>query len=410
MAWNCQNSFKGGKILRHDPSQFATKGNRCRHTQHVLHDDIMRSNQRRKSSHFHFFFIGFSILGTITLFWSSYRLLSRDDSQRLLLDTASGLQRAIFYNIYVPNESKLRHSMNIVKEQLSMKADSPFISSAPVYYTVIGFNATNQVQQECGSKCHILQYQEQGNEGLTLQSLYEYCQEHPDALVTYLHNKGSHHATPTNRLFRHFLTKGAYSNECQSIGVNDAQSCNVCGARFSPFPHMHMAGNMWTAQCSYVRKLIEPKEFTAKMEELMEAVMQAPDSRIPRPTFQQYQDEYFVGRSRFAMEHWIGSHPTVQPCDVYEGSYLCGYRDIPTVTDEWTPSLQQAPRFPISIFEKRAAYGNWFCGQARLLEFRYLYNQRPPVNSFVWKFFSSAFKACQTPLSQGESVELLFLS
>lgn len=165
---------------------------------------------------------------------------------------------------------------------------------------------------------------------------------------------------------------------------------------------------MWTAQCSYIRELHPPDKFGNKIESLMSMVMQHPKSPSdPKPTFQQYQDEYFVGRGRFALEHWLGSHPSARPCDVYSGEYLSGYNDLPSATDLWTPDLQPAPRFPVSVFQKRAPRdGNWFCGQARLLEFQYLYGQPPPQDSFLWEFYSQAFKGCTEPLEYDEHASM----
>jgi hypothetical protein len=375
----------------------------------------------RKSSHFHLIFLIFCFLVATSFLFQSSRLLRLGDERFSVLHSSEDpqqqqqqqqQQRAIFYNIYIPTapEKKYR-AMSIVKEQLRVKASSNLAASAPVYYTVIGWNATDEIQEACGTNndCHALRYVEQGDEGLTLQSLYEYCLEHDDALVTYIHDKGSLHPTPKNRHLRTLLTKGAFADDCQQkerlLQDND---CNVCGARFSPFPHMHMAGNMWTAKCSYVQQLIPPRDFTAKMEGLMQFVMEESrrDTSIPRPTFQQFQDEYFVGRQRFAFEHWIGSHPSVQPCDIYPGKYLCGYIDLPHSSEEWKADLQPAPRFPVSEFQKRAAKGNWFCGQARLLEFEWLYHQGPPSSSFVWSFYNEAFKTCPIPLNRQDHEHL----
>jgi hypothetical protein len=310
--------------------------------------------------------------------------------------------RAVFYNIYVPSVEKKSRVIGIVREQLSEMKRSQLLDSAKLFYNVIGYNASNDIQQECGSQCHALKYMAEADEGLTLKAIYDYCQEQTgvdDALVTYIHDKGSLHPTPKNRHLRTLLTKGAFSDACQTIGTGE-NTCNVCGARFSPFPHHHVAGNMWTAQCSYIRKLHSPDDFADKMESLMGAVMQnAKYPNAPKPTFQQYQDEYFVGRGRFALEHWIGSHPSIRPCDVYPGEYLCGYIDIPPSTHDWIPDMQPAPRFPVSIFQKRSPRdGTWFCGQARLLEFQYLYGERPPEHSFLWSFYSESFRTCTEPL------------
>ena len=285
--------------------------------------------------------------------------------------------------------------MRIVRDQMKMRLDSS-ASLVPVHFTAISKDETviDEIYKYCGENCHLLRHVPEGDENLTLQSLYEYCQNHADAKVTYIHNKGSLHATPKNRKLRNLLTKAVFSDECQSL---DSDTCNVCGARFSPFPHIHMAGNMWSAECSYVNRLIPPNFFHDSMEELVDFVINKPGD-VPKPTFQQIEDEYFVGLKRYASEHWVGSHPSVQPCDVFPGEYLCGYHDLPD-TNIWDPDLQSAPRYDVGIFEKRAAEGNWFCGQARLLEFQFLYNARPPPDSFIWKFYDAPFKKCPTPLT-----------
>jgi hypothetical protein len=336
------------------------------------------------------------------MFQSSRLLLVQEDATNAL----SNQQRTIFYNVFIPESDLYKQkALSIVREQLAEWKSSKFAQSMSVYYTVIGNNATTEVQEICiGPNCHLIQYVEQGEESLTLQSLFDYCTDQPDALVSYLHNKGSLHPTMKNKHFRKMLTTSVFSDECQQI--TEPSSCSVCGARFSPFPHLHMAGNMWTAHCSYIQKLIPPKEFGDKMDSLMDFVMTAKEG-FPRPTFQQIQDEYFVGIKRFSSEHWVGSHPSVQPCDVYPGKYLSGYIDVPNPnTEQWTPDLQVAPRFPVSIFEKRSAKGSWFCGQARLLEFQFLYGLRPPPTSFVWSFYTEAFKTCSLPLSRSEHLHL----
>eukprot|EP00339_Tiarina_fusa_P023299 CAMPEP_0117038546 /NCGR_PEP_ID=MMETSP0472-20121206/27113_1 /TAXON_ID=693140 ORGANISM="Tiarina fusus, Strain LIS" /NCGR_SAMPLE_ID=MMETSP0472 /ASSEMBLY_ACC=CAM_ASM_000603 /LENGTH=368 /DNA_ID=CAMNT_0004748797 /DNA_START=128 /DNA_END=1233 /DNA_ORIENTATION=+ len=254
-------------------------------------------------------------------------------------------KRAIFYNIYVPNGENRERAIEIVKEQLQMKKDVSTVlndDSVPIHYTLIGDNdnnnsTTEEIQKVCGPNCHQLQYAKEGDEGLTLQSLFDYCTEHPDVQVTYLHNKGSFHPSERNENFREMLTKSVFSDECQ-IGMNELlvtqndddddddkennnnTPFNICGARFASFPHFHMAGNMWTAQCSYIRTLIPPKDFVSKMDELIDHVLFSTDKTVPRPTFQQITGEFSVGRQRFAFEHWATSHPFVKPSDVYPGT------------------------------------------------------------------------------------------
>jgi hypothetical protein len=324
-------------------------------------------------------------------------------------------RRAIFYNIYVPNGENRQRAIGIVEEQLQMKDSSTVLDdSVPIHYTLIGNNSTDDIQKVCGPNCHQLRYVKEGDEGLTLQSLFEYCTENPDVQVTYLHNKGSFHPSERNENFREMLTKSVMSDECQ-IGMNQKEQnqenpFNICGARFASFPHFHMAGNMWTAQCSYIQELIPPKDFSQKMDTMLDYVFFSTDKSVPRPTFQQITGEFSVGRQRFAFEHWATSHPWVKPCDVYPGKYTHGYRDLPDrKLSHWSPRIGAAPRWSLSMFLKISMIrGEWFCGQARLYEFKHLYGLQPKDDSFIWGHYSKDYKGCPTPLDR--KVHLLDVS
>ena len=364
--------------------------------------------------------------------------------------------RAVFYNIYIPFggeelamvEEGQNHALGIVKEQLALKQSSTLLKNVPLYYTVIGSNMTEEISQMCESyhdrhqsdekqsqqqsqNCHLLQYSPQGDEALTLQSIHDYCLDHPHDQITYIHNKGSFHPSEKNEKFRIFVNQGVLGRNgkvCQEMPLNQLQEgglCNVCGTRFATFPHYHMAGNMWTATCQYVRQLIRPLDFPTKMEALLEqsiflgrtsgvgtgmdgSIPEATtatvggmvDPVIPKPTFQQYSDGYPVGRDRYSLEHWIGSHPYLQPCDIYSRKYTHGYRDLPSIQSVWTAHLATAPRFDIHTFLKISSLrGEWYCGQARLWEYAYLYDGlQPDPDHFVWKYYRDIYKGCNVPL------------
>jgi hypothetical protein len=303
----------------------------------------------------------------------------------------------------------------IVREQLTEMKKSRLLDSAPVFYNVIGsYNATGEIQQECGDQCHALKYTADADESITLRAIHGFCREQTDdedTLVTYIHDKGSLHPSPKNTNLRIMLAKSAFSDGCQTIGTGANNTCNVCSARFSPFPHYHVPGNMWTARCSYIRNLIKPDEFASKMESLMDVVFNHTKtaSNIPKPTIQQYNLGYNVGCGRFAVEHWVGSHPSIRPCDVYPGNFLWGYGNLPGSTDLWDPDLQRAPRFPLPRFLSgpfAPNKGSWYCGQGRLLEFQYLYGERPTEDSFVWFFYAEPFFSCTEPLEYSKHKSL----
>ena len=341
-------------------------------------------------------------------------------SSHLLVKSSSSpsnpWHRTVFYNIYVPNAEEKARIMDIVREQLAEMKSSRVWNTVRLLYNVIGYNATADIQQECGSQCYALTYRPQADESLTLQAIYDYCKEHDnentDTPITYIHNKGSLNPSPANDDIRRLLTKATFSEACQTVGMGE-NTCNLCGARFSPLPHHHFPGNMWTAQCSYIRMLHRPDAFAAKMENLMDDIMHVPN--IPKPTIPQYESEWFVGRRRCALEHWVATHPTIRPCDVYPDGYLWAYENLPNSTNHWVPDMQSAPRFSLSTFEQPLAtyfdpplpsHGTWHCGKGRLLEYQYLYGERPPEDSFFWSLYAEALTACTEPLEFSKHASL----
>jgi hypothetical protein len=172
--------------------------------------------------------------------------------------TTSGIaniqQGPIFYNLFVPNddnnhsaETKMnrrrRETERIVKEQLvQRKLTSP---NATIRYTLIGdasFQDFVSTQcQEDPHSCQLDQVLPVGDETHTLQSLWEYCQQQQssslsleDVLVTYIHDKGSFHATEANEKARRMATKAAM--ECRHILPHKTRVCNICMGAFHIFP------------------------------------------------------------------------------------------------------------------------------------------------------------------------------
>ena len=347
--------------------------------------------------------------------------------------------RVIFYNIFIPPDEDPQRALNLIRQQLALVQQQ--YNHVPLLYVLIGNGTTavvDQIQQMCGAHCQHIQYAKQGDESLTLQALYEYCQQQPlstanTKLVTYIHDKGSFHPSSNNDKLRTMLTKAAMSDDCQNIHLlhnqnnisTRPQECNVCSSRFSPVPHFHVPGNMWTAKCDYVRKLLPPKEFVNHMNRLVAYVRQNfqkqqqgdeqsqnnPKNLFPNITPYQIRLGWPLGIKRYAYEHWLGSHEDLQPCDVYpDPSYQFGYGNLPGINSTWKPSLQKAPLLPSvghylspqMIALQAGIYTDWMCGPARLLEYQFLYGNNavvlPPANSFLWSFYKDPTELCPTPL------------
>ena len=173
----------------------------------------------------------------------------------------------IFYNAYVPlraiksTERRIHmtdtdSALGIIQEQLLQRATIE--PNSTLYYNLITADSNETIpigdrlhnsttvaplvkrvfDTWCGiDKCHMdHHYSQGGNESLTLQSLWEYCQDpsRGNELVTYFHDKGSHHRTRANQGARRIGTKGAM--ECRAAMRKNPDSCNICSAQFAVLP------------------------------------------------------------------------------------------------------------------------------------------------------------------------------
>ena len=260
-------------------------------------------------------------------------------------------------------------------------------------------NRAEQLHLEDVDVIHLAHYDE-GMERLTLQSVWDYCQqaqnneqeEAADAVI-YLHSKGSYTPSPENDLLRRFLTKGALSPDCASAVSTSSRtsssssssssstttipSCNTCSSRFSPLPHSHTSGNMWSASCDYVRRLIPPDKFRKRMGRLS-LYRHGDDREKAQPC---------KGTGRYAFEHWIHSHPTNRPCDLYTSSnFTWNYGGLPTELNDDDFRLMEAPRFPsLKTYDDPTV-----CPipplEHRLQEFRELYDGQIPPEDTWWGY------------------------
>lgn len=273
----------------------------------------------------------------------------------------------VFYNVYVPPENRTL-ATDIIQEQMNqIRPERHEVLVRSVGDTPVSIpNAT------------ILQHEEIGDEKGTLELLWQHCWNHTDDVVVYIHNKGSFHPSSKNDAMRRFQTRGALSEECanklllsESSFSSSSSSCNVCSSRMSPLPHAHTSGNMWVAQCQYIQQLINPVEFEDAMID-----------------YTKRRHSGCWGSGRFAAEHWVHSHPSVKPCDLYtRDDYTWDYEDIPTVSElETNMELAPAPRFPLEIYEHKVCVTMTL--RYRLREYKALYNATPGTSWWGWKLYN----------------------
>jgi hypothetical protein len=241
----------------------------------------------------------------------------------------------IFYNVYIPEDDteKQENALRIINEQMQQRGVSD--PHSKVLYILIG--SPNITDDFCQPNCHRQNYFKTGGEVNTLQSLYEYCQENPKKLVTYLHDKGSFHHTEHNEVTRRTATKAALDCRSEMAKHPDFSPFNVCTGLLVILPQYLSNANMWTAKCSYIRNLLPPKDYETAMqrmynETLLHPVLGATKYACLKPIH--WKDNH-LGLGRYAYERWVWSHPDVIPADVIPMMKI-NFTNFPQV---WRPRL-----------------------------------------------------------------------
>ena len=336
------------------------------------------------------------------------------DFRRKHLSPPQGTSAIIFYNLFIPDESEaVEHVIAVVTEQLgqvakSLRALDYDKRGTALFYNLIGNSRAfpeKRMKKMCNALkpklyCKQIGYYEIASESVTLQDLYDYCQNDDvaDARVTYLHAKGSYHQTLVNTNWRRSLTDAVVHPDCL---FPPDDRCNVCGAQFyTRFATMY-PGNMWTAKCSYVKKLLPPldgREYDKLKEKSIINFLKYRLWGQLRTTLMEDRVDYF-GLGRYRLEHWIGSHPSIQPCEVHNvkvdlGSMITG-RVTPDDYD-WgigprrenvTDEIHEARRRLDG--DKDAQFLEYYYLPGNLIKWFTLYGSGgvPADNSWQWKFF-----------------------
>lgn len=226
----------------------------------------------------------------------------------------------VFYNLFAKGPAEADRVRRIVAEQFAHL--DPTLHDGDVAVTSIGHRL-----DALPPGARVAEHHAAGGEDLTLRAVWRYCRANPrpDVRVVYLHSKGSYHPTAANTRLRDFVTRAALSPACAAL----PDACDVCSARMSPLPHPHSSGNMWLARCDYVARLFDPAAALG-------------GAGLPAAAL---EDGPCEGRGRYLGEHWVHSHPSVRPCDVYPGrEFTWAHLRVPAV-GSWEGELRPAPRF-----------------------------------------------------------------
>jgi len=149
-------------------------------------------------------------------------------------------------------------------------------------------------------------------------------------------------------------------------------------------------GNMWIADCDYIRQLLPPSEIASKLDDVAtEGFRLNLTGQLKFEEIRELRADYF-GLLRYSSEHWVGSHPSICPCDMastrfrHQTNLLLSSEDY-----HWS----MAPHFrntPPEELPKGGRFGRgdpmreYFWLPGHLLKWYILYNTAPPENSWVW--------------------------
>ncbi|CAL1136306.1 unnamed protein product [Cladocopium goreaui] len=308
-------------------------------------------------------------------------------SSRSLLQSKVDLvppKAMVFYNLFAENIFQVPRIAKIARGQLALVD--------PKHYdlSINSIGAITDVSQLAldpllAQRTRFVHYME-GQETLTLHDVWSYCRRHdvlPSQVVVYVHSKGSYHPHEFQDQWRDYVTAGALSQECRLM----PEYCNMCSSRMSPVPYPHSPGNMWAARCGYISELMDPKDFETATNNFQKEVGPVD---LQCPTIDGCQ-----GLGRVSTEHWVQSHPQLQPCDLDEQrTYTWGLphaKNLPAVVNfvHHPKILKPAPRFDGDAFQVDSAR----CGQCgrnmlrRLLEYSFFYKKHPKSSWWGWKFF-----------------------
>jgi len=319
----------------------------------------------------------------------------------------------LFYNLYIPHEKEaVHHVIEVVNEQLGQVTDSlqklkADKRGAVLYYNLIGNEVAfpeEKMQALCNElssklTCKQIGYYTTASESVTLQDMYDYCQrdEVANARVTYLHAKGSYHQTLVNTNWRRTLTDAVIHEDCL---FPPDDKCNVCGAQFYTRFATMFPGNMFTAKCSYVKKLLPPLEGGEYDRLKHESVVKFLKYRLwgqLNTTLLEDRVDYF-GLGRYRLEHWIGSHPDIQPCDLHREDATLETMITGKIKPETDYKWGMGPRRYDVVDENRKAkrllktnkdaqFREYFYLPGNLLKWFTLYGAIPTDESWQWEFF-----------------------
>mmetsp|Transcript_11606 Transcript_11606/g.17850 ORF Transcript_11606/g.17850 Transcript_11606/m.17850 type:complete len:421 (+) Transcript_11606:48-1310(+) len=294
----------------------------------------------------------------------------------------------IFYNIYIGKH--ITEGISVVSRQLEILKSSWLAEQAPTLnYFRVGKDINNTfptlaMKDLCDKhsiNCHSLGQIEEAHEEQTLGKMWEYCQDKDDddqTTVVYLHNKGSFHHWGSNRnyMWCKYLTYSVTRHHCYEKDTRE-KGCNVCGLSLL---NSVFVGNFFVSHCGYVKHLVNPMIFWEKQYQVHEALLAMNLTNLYPKNIKRDK----AGISRFANEHWVGTHPNVIPCAVSNKFWKYWQRFSSRGEEQMGPALLP-PRMYNATNTTHPCKSKL---STELYRFHKLYQgQHPPLTSWMFEYY-----------------------
>ena len=315
----------------------------------------------------------------------------------LSLDVPAAADYSVFFNVvswraFEPQFHQLGGSYAATAARSENRTLTVFYGTVGSISSNNALNATYMDRLCAGNNLicrHLHHFNESKDEG-TLQPLHQFCQLHPAQTVIYLHNydvllDDQPSLEQKNTRFRKFSQKAVTSRDCLRP-TND--TCNVCGLFFEPWPVVSFPGNAFSAKCSYINRLMEPESFELNQPRLGALTSHSIERGVLAAAAAE-PDSATLGYFQHSMEHWVGSHPSLLPCDmgmVAKKNYW-GNKGRTTSEFEWSMAPRVADSSSLIPTDKSLRMRDFSLLPGLLSKWYYLYNEIPSGDSWVWSFY-----------------------
>ncbi|KAL7579072.1 hypothetical protein ACA910_019109 [Epithemia clementina (nom. ined.)] len=248
--------------------------------------------------------------------WSiNHDQIEDNDNRRKNWKRATKSQVVLYYNtvVGIANNANNNNNNNNNNHTHQTKNNDTYPPDHVLVQNVVNAACTKYRFLHCQPLAY---YPDGGDESITLASLFDYCHSYQQVQqqqqqqtqgthwmhrrgvgaggdrVTYLHNKGSFHNGPENHFWRQALTAAALHADCVDPPPwnyrppkqppsyfrrvlrflkqwlwpillpptkTRKSTCDVCALNFEAAWTQFFPGNMWTAHCEYIVKLVSPR-------------------------------------------------------------------------------------------------------------------------------------------------------